>query len=142
MYDKGHTWFFIGPELTISELHSDHNHVHTTLQQCDGTKEVFLVDPDKTQELINIFGNRIQFIQRDNQIFLITGSNEPLKIEEGANIMYGRIQTGDTLYIPSNWGHMVRALTKSITVSRDFIDERNIDAYFTSIVKNHHQKST
>ena len=140
VYDKGHTWFFIGPELTISELHSDHNHVHTTLQQCDGTKEVFLVEPDKTQELINKFGNKIQFINRENQIFLINGANKPLKIEEGSNMMYSKIETGDTLYIPSNWGHMVRSLTKSITVSRDFIDERNIDAYITSIVKKKLQK--
>ena len=135
VYDKGHTWFFIGPEQTISELHSDHNHVHTTLQQCDGTKEVFLVNPDQTKELINKFGNRIRFSLTKNQILLTNDSNKPLAIEKEANIMYSRIETGDTLYIPANWGHMVRALTKSITVSRDFIDERNIDAYFTSIVK-------
>ena len=50
-------------------------------------------------------------------------------------IRHGVIEPGDTLYIPFKWEHMVRAKSKSITVSRDFIDERNADAYFTSMCR-------
>lgn len=135
VYDKGHTWFFIGPENTESELHSDHNYVHTTLQQCDGTKEVFLVDPTTTDVLIRKYGEAVRFrIQGEKVVLCHEGtalSNQ--LIDE--KVLYGVLNAGDTLYIPSRWGHMVRAITKSITVSRDFIDERNVDNYFTSIYK-------
>ena len=134
VYDKGHTWFFIGPEGTESELHSDHNHVHTTLQQCDGSKEVFLVDPNTTNSLIQKYGRAIKLIEQNGMAAIKGSSNEVLSPELDEMILHGKLESGDTLYIPANWGHMVRSLSKSITVSRDFIDERNADAYFTSMI--------
>ncbi len=137
VYDKGHTFFIIGPEGTESELHSDHNHVHTTLQQCDGSKEVFLVDPSTTICLTQKYGNTIKFIEHNGKAWIKGTSNDPLSPELDAMILHGKLERGDTLYIPANWGHMVRSLSKSITVSRDFIDERNADAYFTSMMRRY-----
>ena len=135
VYDKGHTWFFIGPEGTESELHRDHNHVHTTLQQCDGSKEVFLVDPNTTDTLTQKYGNALKFIVKHGKAQIKAESHDLLSPELDAMILHGKLESGDTLYIPADWGHMVRSLSKSITVSRDFIDERNADAYFTSMMR-------
>lgn len=139
VYNKGHTWFFIGPEGTESELHSDHDFVHTTLQQCDGTKEAFLCDPETTRSLIRKYGLGIKLRARDGEIVMYSRIE---KIDEShalEKVSYGIIDAGDTLYIPSMWGHMVRAMSKSITISRDFIDERNADDYFSSIIRRSQQ---
>lgn len=135
VYNKGHTWFFIGPEDTESELHSDHNFVHTTLQQCDGSKEVFLVDPTTTTQLISEYGMAIRFKVRNGVAVLCHKKKEIIDKAVDEKIRHGIIEPGDTLYIPFKWGHMVRAKSKSITVSRDFIDERNAGAYFTSMCR-------
>ena len=47
VYDKGHTWFFIGPENTLSELHADHDDIHTTIQQITGLKQFFIIKPEE-----------------------------------------------------------------------------------------------
>lgn len=135
VYDKGHTWFFIGPEDTESELHSDHNFVHTTLQQCDGSKEVFLLDPSTTMNLTESYGMAIKFIVKDGGCIMSPKKDDVLERNIDEKVIYGVLEPGDTLYIPSRWGHMVRAKSKSITISRDFIDERNADAYFTSMCR-------
>jgi ribosomal protein L16 Arg81 hydroxylase len=93
------------------------------------------VDPTTTDVLIRKYGEAVRFrIQGEKVVLCHEGtalSNQ--LIDE--KVLYGVLNAGDTLYIPSRWGHMVRAITKSITVSRDFIDERNVDNYFTSIYK-------
>ena len=139
VYDKGHTWFFIGPEGTESELHSDHDFVHTTLQQCDGTKEVFLCDPETTKSLTRKYGLEIKFRVRDWEIVMYSRGEQIDEPQTMEKVSYGILDAGDTLYIPSGWGHMVRAMSKSITISRDFIDERNVDEYFSSMIRRRQQ---
>ena len=140
VYDKGHTWFFIGPEGSISQLHYDHNNVHTTLQQYRGKKEVFLLDPVLTNKLIQKKGYTIEFIKENGEI-RIKGCEDFDNKEITLPIYYGLLNARDTLYIPCNWGHMVRSIEPSITISRDFIDDRNADSYFTSILLSSRQDS-
>lgn len=132
VYDKGHTWFFIGPENCVSELHYDHNHVHTILRQYKGRKEVFLIDPRTTRALIEENGNCIEFTKTDGGIEI--KDSEGKYNTKRIPIFYGILKSRDILYIPSNWGHMVRSIEPSLTISRDFIDDRNVDDYFTSIM--------
>ena len=132
VYDKGHTWFFIGPENCVSQLHYDHNNVHTILRQYKGKKEVFLIDPRTTRELITEKGNCIEFTNIEGEIKIkdSEGKYDGRRIP----VYYGILTSRDVLYIPSNWGHMVRSIEPSLTISRDFIDDRNVDDYFTSMI--------
>jgi len=139
VYDKGHTWFFIGPEGTESELHSDHDFVHTTLQQCDGTKEVFVCDPETTRSLIRKYGLGVKLKAIDEEIVMYSRVEQIDEPDALKRVRYGILNAGDTLYIPSMWGHMARAMSKSITMSRDFIDERNADDYFSSMIRRSQQ---
>jgi len=139
VYDKGHTWFFIGPEGSESELHSDHDFVHTTLQQCDGSKEVFLCDPETTRRLTKKYGVEIKLRAMNGETIMYSRGKELDEPQAQEKVRYGVLDAGDTLYIPSMWGHMVRAMSKSITISRDFIDERNADDYFSSMIRRRQQ---
>lgn len=142
VYGKRHTWFFIGPKNTKSEMHTDHDNIHTTIQQLDGVKRFFLLSPEDisfiNKELPPNFFASIEFKILDNgscEVLDLSGERD-LSIMHEVNLLYGDLHPGDLVYLPANWGHYANSLKPSISVSRDFIDERNADLYFTSIVLN------
>ena len=130
---SNHLWFFIGQSDCASGLHQDHDGVHTTLLQISGTKEVVLFSPDDTSKICN-------FDSCAN--FNVTEAAEGVTVEfltapagfdsAGIQPYYGKLHAGEVLYLPSQWGHFVKALNPSITFSRDMIDDRNADHYFSS----------
>ena len=53
---------------------------------------------------------------------------------EKVDVYYNDLIRGDVIYLPSMTGHYALSLTNSIGVSRDFIDETNIDKYLFSCI--------
>ena len=140
VYGKMHTWFFIGPKNTKSEMHSDHDAIHTTIQQLDGVKRFFIIS---SEDMIKInkeqeegYFHTIEFeLTDDKKCKIIDFSGErDLSILQNINISYGDLSPGDLIYLPESCGHYAKSLTPSFSVSRDFIDERNIDRYLVSIL--------
>jgi hypothetical protein len=136
-----HTWFFIGPKGTLSELHSDHDDIHTTIQQCCGVKRFFTILPEQQIFLEDKFGDHLleslRFSLEGEAIRVTSQTDSPeerslVGAMESIDVYVNDIQAGDVIYIPSMTGHYAESLTNSISVSRDFIDDRNIDAYLFS----------
>jgi hypothetical protein len=130
---SNHLWAFIGQSGCVSGLHQDHNGVHTTLLQISGTKEVVLFSPEDSVEICT-FDNSANFnITKSGTEVLVEFSNPPAGLNcNNLQPYYGKLHAGEVLYLPYRWGHFVRALSPSVTLSRDMIDERNVDFYFSS----------
>jgi hypothetical protein len=141
VYGHMHTWFFIGPKGTLSELHSDHDDIHTTIQQCCGTKRFFTILPEQQIFLEDKFGDHLleslRFSLEGDAIRVVPQTDSPeardlIKTMDSIEVYVNDIQAGDIIYIPSMTGHYAESLANSISISRDFIDDRNIDAYLFS----------
>jgi hypothetical protein len=134
VYGNMHTWFFIGPKGTKSEMHTDHDGVHTTIQQLDGVKRFFLLGPGDFERVSGAIGKRLNLVNFDIEgehcRVSAEGTDEGLEIFDSVNILTGDIKKHELVYLPRNWGHYAKSLTPSLSVSRDFIDDRNIDNYF------------
>ena len=137
VYGSTHTWYFIGPKGTKTELHTDHDFAHTTIQQLDGEKRFFLCSPQdymRVQKTLGSILEQIEFKLIDNnhcKVLSLKGDPD-LNIFNDINILCGDLQKHDLVYLPNGWGHYAESLTPSFSVSRDFIDETNADAYFFS----------
>ena len=133
-----HTWFFIGPKGTKSEMHSDHDFIHTTIQQLDGTKRFFLLSPKDLIKLKMYLGEsaikHIEFERIEDAKCKVksTEGSPDLNIFKDLELFCGDINKHDLVYLPNGWGHYAKSLTPSLSVSRDFIDETNIDLYLFS----------
>jgi hypothetical protein len=138
IYGHMHTWFFIGPKGTKSEMHSDHDFVHTTIQQLDGAKRFFLLSPkdllNAKHHLGEAFLKYLEFeliSDGECRVKSIKGSPD-LGFLRGVELYCGDIQKHDLVYLPNGWGHYAKSLTPSLSVSRDFIDDTNADLYLFS----------
>ena len=140
-----HTWLFIGPKNTKSEMHTDHNHVHTTIQQLEGVKRFFLISSDQMRAIYFKTGSGdelfdpLEFSLTEDgkcEIKDIKGVTDLSFLKE-VQLEYCDLHAGDFIYLPRRWGHYANSLTASLSVSRDFIDDQNIDFYFSSIILEH-----
>lgn len=140
VYGSGHTWLFVGPKNTKSEMHTDHHCVHTTIQQLDGIKRFFCIDKEHMQFIEDCteesFLKSIEFHLNNEGKCLVSDllGDKDLSIFNSIKVYWGDLYPGDLIYLPDNYGHYANSLTASFSVSRDFIDERNADNYFTSIM--------
>lgn len=140
VYGKKHTWFFIGPKNTKSEMHTDHDFVHTTIQQIDGQKLFFIIPPKEMRSITrhnpDYFAS-LDFKLEGKTCLVSDGANDrDLEKLKTTAIYYTKLEPEDVLNIPMNWGHYAKSLSPSISVSRDYIDERNVDKYFCSILND------
>jgi hypothetical protein len=138
---KSHLWLFIGQKGAISGFHQDHHGVHTTLLQVEGTKEIVLFSPEESSAICDVkeFGHCNINKDPDHKEygsvnFIDSIFSDKDELFKGFQPLYGVLQAGQALYLPSNWGHYVRSLTPSVTFSRDMIDDRNVDEYFCSFL--------
>ena len=141
VYGKGHTWFFIGPRGTKSEMHTDHDFVHTTIQQLDGRKRFFIIPEENINPILSfdpIYFKYLEFKLTENKRCMITDAKGTQDLNKiiSLPIYYADLKPRDVINIPRNWGHYAESLSPSISVSRDYIDERNIDLYMCSIISH------
>tara|TARA_E500000081_G_scaffold153620_1_gene188399 strand:+ start:4451 stop:5413 length:963 start_codon:yes stop_codon:yes gene_type:complete len=131
-----HTWFFIGPENTKTEMHNDHDFVHTTIQQLDGEKRFFLISPKDyyfvTAKMGDNYFDDITFESGAGKFTAKTTTQQDVSILQDVKLYTAEIKKHDVIYLPAEWGHYANSSSASISVSRDFIDDRNIDQYFFS----------
>lgn len=138
---RRHTWFFIGPKNTLSELHTDHDSIHTTIQQCYGEKRFFTIKPkeqiwiEERHSEQTIESVRFNIIDEKLEITSILNNDDAdnlLKDLNDIDVYINDLKKGDVIYIPCMTGHCAVSLSNSIGVSRDFIDDTNLDKYLFS----------
>lgn len=138
---RRHTWFFIGPKNTLSELHTDHDSIHTTIQQCYGEKRFFTIKPkeqiwiEERHSEQTIESVRFNIVDEKLEITSILNNddaNNLLKDLNDIDVYINDLKKGDVIYIPCMTGHCAVSLSNSIGVSRDFIDDTNLDKYLFS----------
>tara|TARA_B100000212_G_scaffold341984_1_gene327009 strand:- start:26432 stop:27409 length:978 start_codon:yes stop_codon:yes gene_type:complete len=146
---KRHTWFFIGPKGTLSELHTDHDSIHTTIQQCDGQKRFFTIMPKDQIELEDKHADEdiesLRFdLNEQRSAIEVTSVLKNSRIDslleslKGIDVFVNDLSRGDVIYIPCMTGHYAVSLSNSIGVSRDFVDELNLDKYLFSCLFSSH----
>jgi hypothetical protein len=114
---------FIGPKGSLSALHRDYWNTHAYLAQIQGRKRAILFSPEDVDFL---YGGQVNPEQPDFERF---------PFFDCATAYECVIGPGDTLLIPANWLHHVRALEKSITVSRNFFNDSNLTEHMTHILR-------
>jgi len=138
VYGDLHTWVFLGPKGTKSEMHNDHDFVHTTIQQLDGRKRFFLTPPSDIIKIKCMMGDSflsdIELELLDNGQCKVTTINGDLDLDifKDIEMSYGDLNPHDVVYLPEGWGHYAQSLSPSFSISRDFVDDRNIDKYIMS----------
>lgn len=107
----------IGPAGSFSKLHVDYWKTHSCLAQIQGSKRCILFSPEDSEFL---YGGHVNPEQPDFHRF-----------EKFANATFfeGIIGPGDVLFQPSGWWHTVRAQEKSVTVSHNFFNHRNVNEH-------------
>jgi len=133
-----HHWLYVSTKGALTPLHFDNNFVHATLAQIKGEKEASLICFEELQELC--FSSEYGYIDIENPDI----GKFPRYKE--ATRYYGKLVPGDMMIMPSGWGHFVRTLSDSITVSFDFINSQNLkkfargyhvpDMWFNSVKKS------
>lgn len=138
VYGASHTWFFIGPKGTKTEMHTDHDSVHTTIQQLEGKKMFFLLSPEQksfvNKKMGENFFKTIEFSISNGNYQARSLTNQDLSIFSDLDLLTTTLEKHDTVYLPENWAHYANSLSPSFSVSRDFVDERNVDRYFFSMM--------
>ncbi len=125
--DMASNWIFIGGGGCYSNLHYDHDYVHTFLYQQNGNKEVILIDPIEWKSV------------EKNQIALENQCISSLDWFNDSSLIpcdYRRVtlRPGDLIFIPGCWYHTTRCLDFNITISRDYVNSMNFEMWVTSVV--------
>ena len=126
-----HTWVFVGPKGSLSELHNDHDHVHTYIAQVTGRKHFILFSPAYAGELA----------ETDHLGHTLSGTGvNPLAPDLSRFPTFHSIpcyectlEPGDLLFLPASWLHWAQGLEAGITVSKDSVDRLNFGAWFQSM---------
>lgn len=124
-YQSGnHVWLYVSIAGALTPLHQDNNAVCAYLAQLQGHKEAILYPPEDKRHYYNPTVGYMNPLSPDSREF-------PTWME--ARQWTASLAPGDLLVWGSNWAHHVVTLDRSITVSFDFVNSDNLDAYSKSI---------
>lgn len=126
-----HTFAFIGPKGSLSQLHNDHDHTHSYLSQVIGRKKLVLFSPAEAHLVAKV----------DRFGFTIGGSGvDPRKpdLKRFPHLMDAHpfecvLEPGDLLFLPSGWLHCAYGLTAGVSVAKDSVDHLNFGKWFQSM---------
>jgi hypothetical protein len=121
--NREYSAIFIGPEGSLSALHRDYWNTHAYLAQIQGRKRAILFSPEDSDFL---YGGQVNPEQPDFERF---------PLFDCATAYECVIEPGETLLIPASWLHHVRGLEKSITLSRNFINESNFAKHMVHLLR-------
>jgi hypothetical protein len=126
-----HTWIFMGPAGSLSQLHNDHDHIHTYVAQVVGRKHFILFSPADAPLLAEVdyaghtaARKSVDPLNPDLERFPDFYEAEPYECT---------IEKGELLFLPSSWLHHAVGLEAGITVSKDSVDHHNFGRWFQSI---------
>lgn len=126
-----HTWMFLGPEGSLSQLHNDHDHIHTYLVQVIGRKHFILFSPADGPLLSDV-----DYLGHSVGTSRVDPLNPDLKRFPrfyDAEAYECTLERGDLLFIPSSWLHHATGLEAGLTVSKDSVDHHNFGRWFQSM---------
>ena len=118
-----HFWLLASLPGALTPLHIDNNGTIATIAQLKGKKRVTLFAPD---DLCYVHNPDVGFL-------------DPLQPDEGDFPNWRRavkwvadLNVDQVLFVGTNWSHHVETLETSISVSLDYVDQSNLDAYASS----------
>lgn len=118
-----HFWLLVSLPKALTPLHQDNNGTIALIAQLKGKKRAILYHPNDEQYFFN---PDVGFMDPVNP------NEADFPNWEKAQPWTGDLCEGQMLIIGANWGHHVETLETSISVSLDFVNQSNIDAYAAS----------
>ena len=157
-------WLLIGPQRSGSSMHQDLiNGMETNAWNAliSGAKHWILFHPDTPKEIIfnkngdsgggksNLNGTHwndlFGWYQNDLDIIKQHVHEYFKKKDKDTNVVrcYEFIQQpGEIIFVPSNWYHAVFNVQDSIAITQNFIDRRNLNQCFQSMMKKDHKNGS
>lgn len=109
-------------------MHFDTENVHANVTEIYGDKEFIMFAPS---DGVNLYPNP----EQDNQSLVIDPltANARFPLLSNAQPYRAVLHPGDMVFIPCGWWHTARALTVSISVGANILDESNWDGFVASV---------
>lgn len=118
-----HLWLLVSLPGALTPLHIDNNGTIAIIAQLKGRKRATLYSPD---DLCHVRNPEVGFLDPE----LPDERDFPTWAQ--AVKWVADLDIGQVLFVGTNWAHHVRTLEESISVSFDFVDQSNLEAYATS----------
>jgi hypothetical protein len=124
-YQSGnHLWLYVSLAGALTPLHQDNNGVMAYLAQLEGRKQATLYSPaDKPHYYKPTLG----------YLDPLNPNDEEFPTWRQARPWTATLHPGELLIWGPSWAHHVVTLSRSITVSFDFVNFLNLDAYASSM---------
>lgn len=118
-----HLWLLVSLPGALTPLHTDNNGTIALIAQLKGRKRATLYSP---ADLAHVFNSDVGFMDPEKP------DEDDFPNWRKATRWTGNLDVGQVLFVGTNWAHHVETLETSISVSFDFVDASNIDAYAAS----------
>lgn len=115
-----HFWLYVGNDGALTPLHEDNNAVAAYLGQLKGEKQAILFSPKDFQHINNAEAGWVDPLNPDRRRFPSFDAAQPWE---------ATLRAGQLLIWGGRWAHHVRTTADSITLSFDFINATNIEAF-------------
>ena len=131
------TKIFLGPAQTVTRLHCDTFFTHAWLSQIHGRKQFILYPPSQAHLLYAVdVGNG----GMNSSFDPLAPDFERFPRARDATPYVAVCGPGDTILVPCCWFHHARALSPSITLMRNFVNDVNVDRFFGVYLEKQQQQ--
>jgi hypothetical protein len=118
-----HFWLLVSLPGALTPLHTDNNGTIATIAQLRGRKRATLYSP---ADLRHVRHPEVGFLDPEQP------DERDFPTWDRAVKWVADLDVGQVLFVGTNWAHHVKTLETSISVSFDFVDQSNLEAYATS----------
>ena len=130
------TKIFLGPAGTVTRLHNDTYYTHAWLSQVRGRKQFILYPPSQAHYL---HAEAIANGSADSRFDPLAPDFVRFPRARAATPYVAVCEPGDTILVPCCWFHHARALSPSITLMRNFVNDANVHRFFDLYLKKQQQ---
>jgi hypothetical protein len=116
---------FISGTGTTIPLHYDEWMMHAFISNVHGDKEFTLFPPDQTP-----------YLYPKDDYYLVSRIPDPYRVDPAEYPLYAKatpasitIGTSESIFLPCGWWHTTRTVSPCISVSSNFVDRTNWDAF-------------
>ena len=128
--DRSFSKVFLGPAGTVTRLHNDTYHTHAWLSQIRGTKQFILYPPSQAHQLHAGEGVWSDKGSAQSWFDPLAPDYDKFPRARDATPYIAVCEPGETILVPSDWFHYAVALTPSITLMRNFMNDHNAGPFF------------
>ncbi len=118
-----HFWLLVSLPGALTPLHTDNNGTIAIIAQLAGRKRATLYSP---ADLCHVRNPEVGFLDPEQP------DERDFPTWDRAVKWVADLDVGQVLFVGTNWAHHVRTLENSISVSFDFVDRSNLEAYATA----------